>query len=114
MKLSDYCKNYYAIINFEPIEGDVITTKMISVYKKYVINSELTEENIIKLKNLDKAMKKYIDDCIFRKDLDNIILNMEIPSDTRSILRILIDKIISFFNNYTEYTTRVIYVSRWI
>lgn len=114
MKVVDYCTNYYDIINFTPIEGDIITAKMINIYKKYVIETDLTDENIIKLKNLDKAMKKYIDDCIFRKDLEHCVLNLKIPKDTKNILKILVEKIVAFFNNYTEYSTRVVYISRWI
>ncbi len=114
-EILNHCHNFYEIINFEPLEGDNITPKMINLYRKYIFkDTELTEEKIKKIKDLDVAMKKYIDDYIFRKDMQNCILNLKIPKDTKDIIKIIIDKIIDFFKNYNVYTTRVIYISRWI
>ncbi len=110
-----HCVNFYEIINFEPIEGDNITSKMINLYREYIFKIEVLNEDIVEnLTNLDKAMKKYIDDYFFRKDMQHCILNAKISRDTKDIIKLLINKIIDFFLNYHSYTTRVIYISKWI
>ncbi len=113
-KILEYCEHYYEIINFEPYENDNITSKMINLYREYIFNVELNNEGIGCVKNLDKAMKRYIDDYIFRKDMQECVLNIKVPRDQKNILKLIIEKIIDFFNNYNKYTTRVIYISRWI
>ncbi len=114
-KILTYCENFYDIINFEPMEGDNVTPKMINIYHDYVFKEEeLNEERIESIKNLDKAMKKYIDDYLFRKDMQSCVLSMKVQKDAGDILKILIDKIIDFFLNYSHYTTRIIYISKWI
>ncbi len=110
-----YCENFYEIINFEPMEDDLITPKMIKLYREYIFKPlELTDERIMDIKNLDKAMKKYINDYIFRKDMQKHVKNIKISRDVKDVIKLVIDKIIDFFVNYTEYTTRIVYISRWI
>lgn len=109
-----YCVNYYDIINFEPIKGDNITPTMVNLYKKYIFSTDLTHEDVINLQNVDRAMKKYIDDCIFRKDMQDSVLNIKVPEGTDDILKLFIDNVISFYTNYEMFTSRKIYVSKWI
>ncbi len=114
-EIISHCENFYDIINFEPLEGDTITSKMINVYKEYIFkDNNLTEDKIEEIINLDKAMKRYIDDYLFRKDMQNCVLSIKINKDASFGLKEFISKIIDFFINYNEYTTRVIYISRWI
>lgn len=110
------CENFYEIINFEPHQDDEITPKIINLYREYIfIPREKNEENIKNIIYLDKAMKKYISDYCFRKDLQTCIKNIKIKAEeVKNALKIFIDKVIDFFVNYHHYTTRVIYVSRWI
>lgn len=110
------CKNFHDIINFEAIEGDDMTPKMVKIYKKYIFSvKNVTKESIENMKNLDKAMKKYIDDYFFRKDLQSCVKKIKIKcKEINEAMEILIDKIIDFFVNYNIYTTRIIYISRWI
>ena len=110
------CENFYDIINFEPQKGDYVTPKIVELYKKYIFdnkyNSLSNKENIV---NLDKAIKKYIDDCLFRKDLQLCIKTMEIDiEEEKNAFKAFIERIIDFFVNYNIYTTRIIYISRWI
>lgn len=110
-----YCENFYEIINFEPMGNDVITEKMIVLYKKYIFGQKVLDEKTIEnIINLDKAMKKYIDDCLFRKDMQKCIINVKVQSGVVDYIKLFIDKIVDFFVNYSVYTTRVVYVSKWI
>ncbi len=109
------CTNFYEIINFEPLEGDNFTPKMINLYREYIFKEEnVSEERLEEIKNLDKAMKRYIDDYLFRKDMQTCISTIKVSRDTKDIIKVFIQKIVDFFLNYNEYTTRVIYISRWI
>ena len=42
------------------------------------------------------------------------ILQIRVKKDTKDILKEIIYSIIKIFDNYEEYTTRVIYISKWI
>lgn len=102
------CPNYYKIINFNPIIGDEITSKLIEMYRNFIFSVDTTiPENIKKVTELDGALNKYIDDYIFRKEVQKRYLSL-------TSITSFIDSILSLFNNYEEYTTRVIYISRWI
>ena len=35
-KILDYCKNYQRIVNFDYLQDDLISAKLIRVYKDYV------------------------------------------------------------------------------
>ena len=42
------------------------------------------------------------------------IVQIKVKKDETNILKAIIRSIIKIFDNYEEYTTRVIYISRWI
>ncbi len=110
------CENFYEIIYFEPLNGDELTPRLVNLYREYIFTPrDKTEENINNLVNLDKAMKRYIDDYLFRKDLQVCVRNIQIKAEEiKDALKIFIEKVIDFFVNYNVYTTRIIYISRWI
>ena len=58
--------------------------------------------------------RKYIDDYLFRKEMQKQIVQIRIKKDAKDILKEIIHSIIKIFDNYEEYTTRVIYISKWI
>ena len=109
------CPNFYKIIEFNPYEDDIISKKIIKLYQEYIfsidINNPLDVESVI---NLDKVISKYIDDYLFRKEMQKQILNIKVKKDAKDILKDIIHSIIKIFDNYEEYTTRVIYISKWI
>lgn len=110
-----YCPNFYKIMDFESICEDGITSKLISVYREYIFHIDLkSEEDIELVKHLDKVLSKYIDDYTFRKTLQEKILTIKILKNTTDILKAFVKSIIDIFEDYEEYTTRVIYISRWI
>lgn len=108
------CDNFYKIINFEPMEGDNITGKLIRIYQEYIFNIDInSKEDVESVLKLDSVLGKYIDDYSFRKELQKEIVKVKIV-DRKNIIKEFIENIIKIFNNYEEYTTRVIYISRWI
>lgn len=109
------CKNFYKIINFELMESDNITEKLIRIYQEYIFNIDINDKSAVEsVLKLDSVLGKYIDDYLFRKELQREILKVRVRKDAKNVLKEIIDNIIKIFNNYEEYTTRVIYISRWI
>ena len=96
------------------MEGDNITEKLIKIYQEYIFkNTCLDKETIETIKQLDLIVGKYIDDYLFRKEFQKEIVKVKVAKNT-NILKEIINSIIKIFNNYEEYTTRVIYISKWI
>ena len=109
------CENFYKIINFKPLEGDNITDKLVRIYQEYICNIDLNDKEAVEsVLKLDSVLGKYINDYNFRKELQREIVKVRVRKDTKNVLKEIIDYIIKIFNNYEEYTTRVIYISRWI
>ncbi|MBE6140679.1 MAG: hypothetical protein E7172_03995 [Firmicutes bacterium] len=114
-KVIEYCKNFYKIVNFEPLFNDGISDKLIRIYQGFIFNIDLNNDEDIKtIQELDHAVGKYIDDYSFRKEFQKQIVKVKIKRDAKDMLKEFIKSIINIFNDYEEYTTRVIYISRWI
>src|SRR5574344_807428 len=110
-----YCPNFYNIVNYETEDGDAITDNLISIYREFIFKvNPYNEEDIEKVKEIDHILNTYIEDYSFRKELKQQIVKVKISRETKDVLKAFIDYIIHIFNNYEEFTTRVIYVSRWI
>ena len=109
-----YCPNYYNIVNFDFRENDIISEKLIAIYKNYIFSINIqNSEEVERIANLDRVLANYINDYMFRSTLQKEILNVRVKKDN-NILKSLVDVIIKIFTNYEEYTTRKIYVSKWI
>lgn len=114
-QIISYCPNFYKIINFTPYEDDKISDKLIRLYQKYIFKIDINnEEDIESVRQLDKALNKYIDDYTFRKEMQKQIFSLRVRKDAVDMLKEIINYIIKIFDNYEEYTTRVIYISKWI
>ena len=109
-----YCPNYYNIVNFDFQENDLISEKLVNIYKNFVfyININSTED-IEKLQELDRVFGNYLRDYLFRSTLQKEIVTVRVQNDN-NVLRNLVDAIIKIFSNYEEYTTRKLYISKWI
>ncbi len=108
-----YCPNYYNIVNFDFQEDDLVSDKLIKIYKSYIFSIDiLNQEEVAKLQELDRVLSNYIHDYLFRSTLQKEIVTVKVKRE--NILQNLVDSILKIFNNYEEYTTRKIYVSRWI
>ena len=111
----NYCPNFHKIVNFDIDKDDNISRKLISIYQDYIFNIDLSNVEETKLvMELDNVLAKYIDDYEFRKNLKISMLQVKIKKSCTNILRAIVEGIVAIFNNYEEYTTRNVYISRWI
>ena len=109
------CPNYYKIINFHPIDDDKITDRIFALYQEYIFSIDINNENLVnEIKELDNALGKYISDYSFRKEVQKAIINFKVKNGTQNIIKAFIDVILKTYANYEDFTTRVIYISRWI
>lgn len=109
------CPNFYKIIEFSPYEDDIVSAKLIKLYQQYIFKIDLTNnDDVESVRKLDYVIGKYIDDYLFRKEMQNKIMQIRVRKDAKDVLKEIINSIIKIFVNYEEYTTRKIYISRWI
>ena len=110
-----FCPNFYKILSFTPYEDDKISEKLIKLYQKYIFKIDINNpEDVASVKQLDHVVSKYIDDYLFRKEMQKQIVQIKVQRDAKDLLKEIIKSILRIFDNYEEYTTRVIYISRWI
>ena len=110
-----FCPNFYKILSFTPYEDDKISEKLIKLYQKYIFKIDINnQEDVESVKQLDHVVSKYIDDYLFRKEMQKQIVQIKVQRDAKDLLKEIIKSILRIFDNYEEYTTRVIYISRWI
>lgn len=109
-----HCPNFYKIMNFEYLEDDELSERLIKVYHDYVFRVDLANRvEITKLEAIDAVLAKYIDDYFFRKELKNEMKQIRIRKDEDKLTAI-VNWIIKVFDNYEVGYTRNIYFSRWI
>lgn len=109
-----HCPHFYSIINFEYYKDDVISEKLINVYKKYIFSADLSSINKInKIKKLDAVLYEYIVDYAFRNQVKENILTINVKK-YENILEAMVNAIISFFDNYEKVKFRTVKVTRWI
>lgn len=110
-----FCPNFDRIINLDYYEDDVITGKLIQIYEKFIFSSNIEDEtDAYLIKEIDKVLGKYIDDYMFRKELQREIFKVKIRKTCSNIIKAIVESIIGIFEKYQEETTRKIYISRWI
>jgi len=113
-EILNYCPNYYNIVNFDFREDDLISDKLINIYKNYVFSINIEDkEELKRVEELDRVLSNYVHDYLFRSTLQKEIITVKVKKDN-NILKSLVDIIIKIFSNYEEYTTRKIYISKWI
>lgn len=111
----EYCPNFDKIVNADFLEDDVMSSKLVHIYKNFIFQIDLSnEEDIENVKELDVIMGKYVDDYTFRKTLQDSILSIKIKNNVTDAIRVVVDAIIRIFNNYELESTRKIYISKWI
>ena len=108
------CPNYYKIKNFDFDENDYISLKLIGIYEDYIFNIDINNnDEIKKIKEFDNILFKYINDYLFRKEVQRNVLNIKVRRGS-NIVDIIVDYLINFMDIYEDGLTRNIYFARWI
>ena len=109
-----HCPNFYNIINFDYFEDDYISEKLVQIYKDFIFNIDLNnQEDIEMIKQIDLVINKYMVDYYFRKEMQRSMLNIRVQK-TDNIIRDIAKSIIECFESYESGYTRNIYFARWI
>ena len=109
-----HCPNFYKIMNFEYLEDDNLSEKLVDIYEEYVFKVDLnSNKQVSRLEQLDLILNKYIDDYFFRKELQSEMNKIRIRKG-EDILEAIVSWVIKVFDNYEVGYTRNIYFSRWI
>lgn len=111
----NYCPNFNRIVNFKYSSDDVITDKLITIYRDFIFKADLTNsKDLMMVKDIDHVLIKYIEDYLFRKEMKQEIVNIKIKKTCGDILRAIVESILNIFDNYLFNTTRKINIARWI
>ncbi|MDD2505198.1 MAG: hypothetical protein PHF21_02860 [Bacilli bacterium] len=109
-----HCPNFYNIINFDYFEDDYISEKLVQIYKDFIFNIDLNnQEDIEMIKQIDLVINKYMVDYYFRKEMQRSMLNIRVQKSD-NIIRDIAKSIIECFESYESGYTRNIYFARWI
>ncbi len=114
LEVLNKCKNYERIVNFEYLQEDLITAKLIKVYKEYFVSVLKNKDGLDELVRLDYVLGRYIEDYEFRRELKKEIVQVKIKKSCTDILKAIVASIIKIFDNYLENSTRRIHIARWI
>lgn len=111
----NYCPNFNRIINYKYNGDDLITDKLIAIYRDFIFKADLSNNEDIKMvKNIDYVLNKYTEDYLFRKEMKHEIVNIKIKKSCSDILRAIVMNILNIFDNYLFNTTRKITLAKWI
>lgn len=110
----NHCPNFYKIINFEFLENDKLSLKLVSTYKDYIFSVDCSNASLRKkIESLDLVLNKYIDDYTFRKEIRRSLLELTAnPED--NFMEVIVDHLINGYDNYDAGYTRNFYFARWI
>lgn len=114
-KVLSLCPNFDKIINADFSHNDGISKRLVKIYKDFIFNSDINDlEFREKIRNIDYIMGLYIDDFLFRKNLQTEITQVKVKKTITDIIVQIVDSIIDIFKKYEMESTRKIYISRWI
>ncbi len=109
------CPHFQKIVNFNYQKDDMITKKLIYIYRDFISKANYSNATDVKMvRELDVVLDKYLDDYLFRKELKSEIVNIRIKRSCSDILRAIIENILKIFDQYLYNTTRIINIARWI
>ena len=113
-KVLEHCPNFYNINNFTFFDDDYISGRLIEIYCKFIFETDVNNEDDLKtLEKIDYVLNKYIEDYMFRKQLQKDVLNIRVKSG-ENLVRKTIEAINGFYDSYEAGYTRNIYFARWI
>lgn len=110
-----YCPNFDRIVNFPIQSGDVVTDKLITIYRDFIFKVNVTDaKDVQMMQEFDNVLIKYIDDYLFRKELKKEIIQIKIKRSCKDILRTIVKSVLDIFDNYLYNTTRKVTIARWL
>ncbi len=111
----NYCKNFDYIMNTDFLEGDTVSSRLVSIYKNFIFKIDIhNEDDINKAILIDTVMGKYVEDYTFRKKLQEEMHQIKVKKGASDIIRTIVDGLIDIFRRYEVDATRKIYISKWI
>lgn len=114
-KILSLCPNFDKIVNADFASDDGISLRLVKIYKDFIFKIDIDdEEEVEKVINIDFIMGKYVDDYLFRKNLQVEITHVKVKKTVTDIIMAIVDSIIEIFYKYELDKTRKIYISRWI
>ena len=113
VKVLTCCSHFDEIVNYDFLEDDVFTKKLIQYYQDYIFNIDDAEENLSLIKLLDEAVYKYMKDYHFAKSLKKTLDIDFIVSSEFNYLGQLMEYIVDFFKTYDDSSVPVT-PTKWI
>ena len=111
------CPNFTRIVNFDYAKDDLITAKLIRIYRDYIFKIDLKNaQEVQSVHDIDYVLGKYIDDYLFRKELRSEIVHVKIKEGLTFFdsLKAIVASILHIFDHYLENSIRKITIARWI
>jgi hypothetical protein len=102
VKILTCCSHFDEIVNYDFLEDDVLTKKLIQYYQDFIFNVDEADDSLNIAKKLDEALFKYMEDYHFAKSLKDTLDIDLITSDSFAYLDQLMKYIIQFFGDYDE------------
>jgi hypothetical protein len=113
VKILTTCSHFDDIVNYDFLEDDILTKKLIQYYQDFIFNVDEGENSLSIIKQLDEALYKYTLDYHFARSLKDKLDVDVITSDNFAYLSDLMKYIIQFFSTYDESANKVI-PTKWI
>jgi len=115
LEILKYCPDYYKIIEEEIMDNDTVSTKIIQIFQEYTFSIDVNnKEQVILLKKLTDAVKRYFEDNEFKKEVSNLMATLRIKVGINNVFEFISKKIVEVYDKYLEFYTRNLYIPRWV
>ena len=113
-KVISYCQHFYTIINADFYSDDSLSKKLVDIYQDYIFSIDINNKaNIEKIKKLDNVMFEYINNSLFKNQIQKDIKKIKV-SKNDNILEVIVNAIINLFDRYNKSKKEEVCVTIWI
>jgi len=114
-KILKTCPFYDSIVNYEYIEGDLLSQMLIDWYRDLIFSANPEDERQLKIINaIDKSLHLYVEDNKYKRGLKKVLNESDISLDDQKSIKDVIKKIIIFTNSYEKEEILDISIAEWI
>ena len=114
-KILDNCPNFDTIVHYEYPYGDTLSKKLIDWYRELVFSANGNDENqLLLIRALDQSLYLYVRDNKYKRELRNIIKEEELIFKDKDIIKDVINRLITFTNDYQKQEIREVSVAKWL